>query len=66
MDRDDRHWREVSLATCSWRLGNKQMALELLDRLEPQFSMIKLLGDMGETERTLEFARANTRTPAIR
>lgn len=60
VERDDRFWSGVQLAECYWRLGNKPMALELLDRIEPQFSMIKLLGDMGETERALAFARANT------
>ncbi len=60
VERDDRFWSGVQLAECYWRLGNKAMALDLLDRIEPQFSMIKLLGDMGETDRALEFAQANT------
>jgi len=53
----------VHLAECYWKLGNKQMALELLDKLPPQFSMIKLLADMGELDRALRLADPNTRGP---
>jgi len=37
----------VALAECYWRLGNQQMALDLLDRSGYlRLSSIKLLGDM--------------------
>jgi len=53
----------VRLAECYWKLGNKQMALELSRRLRPQFGMIKLWGDMGETDLALRLADANLRGP---
>jgi len=53
----------VHLAECYWKLGNRQMALELLGKLPPQFTMIKLLGDMGELDRALRLAEANARGP---
>jgi len=53
----------VSLAECYWKLGNKEMAAELLTKLPTQFSMIKLLADMGELRRALALAEANTRGP---
>jgi uncharacterized protein with FMN-binding domain len=48
----------VLLAECYWRLGNKALALEILNNktLHPQ--AIKLLGDMGETKRALDLAKA--------
>ncbi len=49
----------VYLAECYWKLGNKQMAVELLDKLPPQFPMIKLWADMGELDRALQLANAN-------
>ncbi len=49
----------VHLAECYWRLGNKQMAVELLQKLPPNFSMIKLWADMGELDRALKLADAN-------
>ncbi len=60
VEQDDRFWSGVQLAECYWRLGSKEMALDLMGRIDPQFSMIKLLGDMGETKRALAFAQANT------
>lgn len=51
----------IYLAECYWRLGNKQMAVDLLGKLPPTFSMIKLWADMGETERALQMAEANAR-----
>ncbi|MBN2475107.1 MAG: FMN-binding protein [Pirellulales bacterium] len=51
----------VRLAECYWRLGNKQMALDLMSRQRPQFAMIKLWGDMGETDLALRLADANLR-----
>lgn len=49
----------VHLAECYWRLGNKQMAVELLERLPPNFSMIKLWAELGELDRALKLAEAN-------
>lgn len=51
----------VRLAECYWKLGSKEMAMDLLARLRPQFVMIKLWADMGETRRALQLADANTR-----
>ena len=56
-------WHEVQLAECYWKLGCKQMALDLLDRVQPQFSMIKLWADMGQTRRALGLADANIDGP---
>lgn len=48
----------INLAECYWRLGSKSMAMELLNKIDPpRFYMIKLLGDMGETDRALEIAQ---------
>lgn len=55
----ERFWSGVQLAECYFRMGNKAMAMKLLGNLQPQFSMIKLLGDMGETEQAIRFAEAN-------
>jgi uncharacterized protein with FMN-binding domain len=45
----------IDLAECYWKLGNKQMALDLLNKFdEPRFNMIKLLADMGEIDKALE------------
>jgi uncharacterized protein with FMN-binding domain len=48
----------VNLAECYWRLGNKQMALELLDEIPIYYTTIKLLADMGQTDRALQIAEA--------
>jgi uncharacterized protein with FMN-binding domain len=48
----------VLLAECYWRLGNKQMANELLSSRTLPAQAIKLLGDMGETRRALDLANA--------
>lgn len=45
------------LAECYWRLGSKQMALDLLAQSEFMYlDSIKLLGDMLETDRAVEMA----------
>lgn len=45
----------IDLAECYWKLGSKQMALDLLNKFdEPRFNMIKLLADMGEIDKALE------------
>ena len=55
--------RGVELAECYWKLGNKQMALELLGRMRTQFATIKLLSDMGETDRALAIAKSAAQGP---
>lgn len=44
------------LAECYWRLGNKEMAMEIIDRPDTYAGAIKLLGDMGETDKAVVFA----------
>lgn len=45
------------LAECYWRLGSKQMALDFMDGTKLVYlDGIKLLGDMGETDRALKMA----------
>ncbi len=51
----------VALAECYWRLGSKPMAMELLGKLQPQFSMIKLWAQMGELDKALGMADANAK-----
>lgn len=46
----------VGLAECYWRLGNKQLATELLKTTTLRPDMVKLWGDMGETKQALELA----------
>ena len=46
------------LAECYWRLGSKQMALDLLDGESFYLNTIKLMGDMGETDKAVEYTDA--------
>jgi len=48
--------RAISLAECYWRLGSKEMALPLLNQRTLRIGMIKLWGDMGETDKALQVA----------
>lgn len=48
----------VNLAECYWKLGNQQMALQLLDEIPIYYTTIKLLADMGQTDRALKIAEA--------
>ncbi len=48
----------VYLADCYWKLGSKPMALDLLDEIPAFYPTIKLLADMGETDRALKIADA--------
>ena len=57
-DRDSQSPRGINLAVCYWKLGNKQMAVDLLNRLPIYYSAIKLWADMGETRRALQYAEA--------
>jgi uncharacterized protein with FMN-binding domain len=48
----------VHLAECFWRLGSKQMALDMLAKSGfLQLDTIKLLGDMLETDRAVKMAQ---------
>lgn len=51
----------VSLAECYFRLGNKRMALASLDQRRIRVEAIKLLANMGETNRAIEMADAYAR-----
>ena len=46
----------VHLAECYWRLGNEEMALELIRGRDLPLQAIKLLGDMGHTDRAISLA----------
>jgi uncharacterized protein with FMN-binding domain len=49
----------VHLAECYWRLGNKQMAVDMLKGQSTWTApMIKLWADMGETNQALQLAEA--------
>lgn len=48
----------IHLAECYWRLGNKQMALEILAANRLPMNAIKLLGDLGQTDRAVKLAEA--------
>ena len=50
----------VTLAECYWRMGNKQMAMELFKSRTLHTTAIKLLGDMRETDRALQLVRTFT------
>ncbi len=52
----------ISLAECYWRLGNRQMALDMLKARTLHPDAIKLLGDMGETKTALKLAAAAARS----
>ncbi len=49
---------DIKLAECYWRMGNKQMALEMLKKRSLPVGAIKLLGDLGQTDRAVRFANA--------
>ena len=50
--------QRIMLAECYWRLGSKKMANEILSAQRLPLSAIKLLGDMGQTDRALRLANA--------
>ena len=64
VETNDGYGHGVELAECYWKLGNKQMALDLLGRIKTQFATIKLLSDMGETDRALAIAKSATQGSA--
>ena len=51
----------TKLAECYWKLGNKQMAMDLLNRMPAFYPTIKLLADMGETQRAVQLAESGAR-----
>jgi uncharacterized protein with FMN-binding domain len=66
-------WRQASakragagdgaeLAECYYRLGNKQMALDLLRKLPTSVRTVKLLADMGDIEQARKIAEAARKT----
>ena len=46
------------LAECYLRLGNREMAIELLNALPLTYAVIKLWGELRETDKTLELCEA--------
>lgn len=52
----------VHLAECYWRLGSREMALQLLNKTPPRLATIKLLADLGETEKALKLAESAARS----
>lgn len=50
----------ASLAECYWRLGNRQMAVDLANKLPLTYALIKLWGDMGDTAKCVQLANATT------
>jgi uncharacterized protein with FMN-binding domain len=46
----------VALAECYWRLGSKQLALKQLETRTIRVEMVKLLGEMGDTQRATRMA----------
>jgi len=63
-DRDTQSPRGINLAVCYRKLGNKQMAVDLLKRLPVYFSAVKLFADMGETDTALRYAEAGAKGEA--
>jgi uncharacterized protein with FMN-binding domain len=57
--------QSVMLAECYWRLGNKEMAMDLLKARTQNVNAIKLLGDMQETDKALSLVRAYIKSPNI-
>jgi uncharacterized protein with FMN-binding domain len=62
--RTDGYGPGVHLAECYWKLGNRQMAVALIEKLPPRFEMIKLWADMGDLRRALAIAEPNTKGSA--
>ncbi len=54
----------VHLAECYWRLGSKEMAMAMLRGSALPLNAIKLLGDMGEVDEALRFAKAYAESQA--
>jgi len=52
----------VVLAECYWRLGSRTMAMDMLRSRQLPIQAIKLLGDLGETQRAVQLAAAASTT----
>lgn len=52
----------IYLAECYYRIGNKQMAMDLMKGKSLHFDAIKLLGEMGELEQALRVTDAYSKT----
>lgn len=54
----------VHLAECYWRLGNKQMALDLLGKIKSfPAAAVKLYADMGDMTKAVQIADVYGKTP---
>ncbi|MHB1037834.1 MAG: FMN-binding protein [Pirellulales bacterium] len=55
----------IQLAECYWKLGNKAMAVEILNWIGPDYTrngnVIKLWSDMGDVQKALALAEARAR-----
>jgi uncharacterized protein with FMN-binding domain len=58
IDRNTQTPLAVKLASCYWKLGSKQMAVDLLNRTPAYSNSIKLWADMGDTSRALQLSEA--------
>lgn len=54
----------VRLAECYWRLGNKEMGLEMMRGQVLPPNSVKLLGEMGEIKDALDVAKVYSKTQA--
>lgn len=52
----------IHLAECYYRLGNKQMAMDLMSGKRLHVDAIKLLGEMGEIDAALNVTRSYSKT----
>jgi uncharacterized protein with FMN-binding domain len=51
----------VHLAECYWRMGSRELAVDLLGKVPQAYASIKLWADMGQTRRALQIADAAAR-----
>lgn len=72
IDRGSRHAQSKSgahLAECYWKLGSKQAAKDLLNRLPVTTATVKLWGDLGETKRSVmmceQLAKSNGKLASL-
>src|SRR5690606_30755730 len=47
------------LAECYFRMGNKKMAVDLMNKLPVSYAVIKLWGDLGDTKKCVQLATAS-------
>jgi uncharacterized protein with FMN-binding domain len=50
------------LAECYWRLGFRDEALKLLEKARPTFFQVKLMADMGLTDRAVRICEASVKS----